>query len=63
MATLPTMVGFWGLGRYSASCWPAFYAMGLLAAKRPTLFTVLLAMLAMFQGLFFYMFSHAEMIL
>lgn len=60
---LSLAVGFWGLGRYSASCWPAFYAMGLLAAKRPTLFTVLLAMLAMFQGLFFYMFSHAEMIL
>ena len=27
------------------------------------LFTVMLAMFAMFQGLFFYMFTHAEMIL
>ena len=56
-------IGLWGVGRYSASCWPAFYGLGLIAAKRPTLFAVLLAGFALFQGLFFYMFSHAEGIL
>lgn len=60
---LSLAIGFWGLGRYSASCWPAFYGLGLLAAKRPTLFMVLLSMFALFQGLFFYMFSHGEAIL
>ena len=60
---LSLAIGFWGLGRYSASCWPAFYGLGLLAAKRPALFSVLLAMFALFQGLFFYMFSHGEAIL
>ncbi len=56
-------VGLWGIGRYSASCWPAFYGLGLIAAKRPTFFAVLLAGFALFQGLFFYMFSHGEAIL
>jgi hypothetical protein len=51
-------VGLWGLGRYSASCWPAFLALGVLAARRPTLGMLLMSGFAVFQGLFYYLHIH-----
>lgn len=51
-------VGAEALGRYSASCWPAFLPLGVWLAKRPALQGPLLAGLALFQGLFFYLFIH-----
>jgi hypothetical protein len=57
MALLWT-VGMWGLGRYSAACWPAFLPLGVWLARRPTLGGPVVATLAVFQGLFFYLFVH-----
>lgn len=51
-------VGLWGLGRYSASCWPAFLGLGALAARRPTLGMVLVTGLGVMQGIFFFLFTH-----
>lgn len=51
-------VGLWGLGRYSASCWPAFLGLGLMAQKHAGLGAFLLAGFAAFQGVFFFMFMH-----
>jgi hypothetical protein len=51
-------VGLWGLGRYSASCWPAFLGLGVLAARRPQVGMLLLTGFAVFQGLFYYLFIH-----
>lgn len=47
-----------GLGRYSASCYPAFLPLGLWLSRRPQLQSPVLVMLALFQGLFFFLFSH-----
>ncbi len=51
------------LGRYSAACWPAFLPLGLWLSKRPTLQGPVLMMLVLFQGLFFFLFSHQFQIL
>jgi len=51
-------IGAIALGRYSATCWPAFLPLGVWLAKRPALQGPVLAMLMMFQGLFFFFFSH-----
>jgi mannosyltransferase PIG-V len=51
-------VGLWGLGRYSASCWPAFLGLGALAARWPMLGPLLLTGFAVFQGIFFFLFMH-----
>jgi hypothetical protein len=56
-------VGIWGIGRYSASCWPAFLPFGVWLSKRPNLQGPVIAMLAVFQGLFFFLFAHAFPIL
>jgi hypothetical protein len=56
-------VGIWGIGRYSASCWPAFLPLGVWLAKHPNLQGPVIVMLALFQGLFFYLFSHQYPIL
>ncbi len=50
--------GMWGLGRYSASCWPAFLPLGVWLSKRPVLGLPIIGILAIFQGLFFYLFVH-----
>ncbi len=52
-----------GMGRYSASCWPAFLPLGMWLAKRPSLQGPVLLFLALFQGLFFFLFSHQFRIL
>ncbi|HSH79785.1 MAG TPA: glycosyltransferase family 39 protein [Herpetosiphonaceae bacterium] len=51
-------VGVWGLGRYSASCWPAFLPLGVWLSKQPKLQAPVIVLLAVFQGLFFYLFVH-----
>jgi hypothetical protein len=56
-------IGMWGLGRYTASCWPAFLPLGAWLAKRPEWQGPVVAVLALFQGLFFYLFVHMYAIL
>jgi hypothetical protein len=51
-------IGAWGLGRYSASCWPAFLPLGVWLANHPQLQGPVIALLALFQGLFFYLHAH-----
>jgi hypothetical protein len=51
-------VGAYGLGRYSAACWPGFLGLGIWLEKRPTWAGPLLGALALFQGLYFFLFSH-----
>jgi hypothetical protein len=50
--------GVAALGRYSASCWPAFLPLGVQLAKRPALRGPLVVGLAVVQGFFFFLFSH-----
>ncbi|HSH83108.1 MAG TPA: mannosyltransferase family protein [Herpetosiphonaceae bacterium] len=57
------MIGIWGLGRYTASCWPAFLALGVWLERRPLLQGPTIAVLALFQGLYFYLFTHQFFIL
>jgi hypothetical protein len=52
------VVGMWGLGRYSASCWPAFLPCGVWLARHPNWQSPVLGILILFQGLFFYLFIH-----
>ena len=56
-------IGMWGLGRYTASIWPAFLPLGVWLSRRPALQGPAIGMLALFQGLFFYLFSHMFAIL
>jgi hypothetical protein len=58
LITIVWAVGIWGLGRYSAACWPAFLPLGIWLAQRPRWQAPLIGMLAVFQGLFFYLFTH-----
>ncbi len=51
-------IGMWALGRYSAACWPAFLPFGVWLAKRPELQGAVIVILALFQGLFFYLYVH-----
>ena len=51
-------IGLWGLGRYSASCWPAFLGWGVLAARRPTLGMLMVSGFGVMQGIFFFLFTH-----
>jgi hypothetical protein len=55
--------GIWGLGRYSASCWPAFLPLGIWLSKHPSGQTPSIVLLSILQGMFFYMFSHGVPIL
>jgi len=57
MLTLWT-VGLAGLGRYSASCWPAFLPLGAWLARRPALLMPAVCAGALLQGLFLYLFAH-----
>ncbi len=47
-----------GLGRFSASCWPAFLPVGWLLARRQDLAIPVLLALGMAQGFYFYLWSH-----
>ena len=62
-ATLPLMgvlwlIGAFGLGRYSASCWPAFLPLGKWYVRHPRWQVPLLLFLGMAQGWFFFLHSH-----
>ena len=61
--TMIWAIGVWGMGRYMASCWPAFLPLGVWLAKRPAWQGPVIACLALFQGLFFFLFSHMFAIL
>ena len=52
-----------GMGRYSASCWPAFLPIGIWLAKRPVLQGPAIALLAIVQGFFWFLYSHQFRIL
>jgi Dolichyl-phosphate-mannose-protein mannosyltransferase len=57
------LIGMWGLGRYAASCWPAFLPLGTWLAQRPSLQGPVVSVLALFQGLYFYLFTQQFYIL
>jgi hypothetical protein len=63
LMTVLFFVGGLGLGRYSASCWPAFLPLGVSLARRPNLQLPVVVTLAMFQGMFFYLWTHQYPIL
>lgn len=50
--------GIAGLGRYSASVWPAFLPLGVWLSRRPALQVPVLLALALLQGLFFFLYVH-----
>jgi hypothetical protein len=52
-------MGAYGLGRYTASVWPAFLPLGVWLARRPSLQTPIVVVLAIFQGLFLHLYAHA----
>jgi hypothetical protein len=56
-------IGVGGLGRYSASCWPAFLPLGALLANRRVLLTSLICAFAIVQGMMLYLFVHTYTIL
>lgn len=47
-----------GLGRFSASCWPAFLPLGAWLARHPTVAGYALIPLALAQGFYFFLWSH-----
>ncbi|MCP3137918.1 mannosyltransferase family protein [Pyxidicoccus xibeiensis] len=51
-------VGLAGLGRYAASCWPAFLPLGAWAARRPGVLMPAVLAGALLQGLFLYLYAH-----
>jgi hypothetical protein len=51
-------VGACGLGRYSASCWPAFLPLGAWLRRRRSLQVPLVVALALLQGLFLHLYAH-----
>jgi len=53
------VMGAYGLGRYTASVWPAFLPLGVWLARRPSLQTPTFVALALFQGLSMHLFAHA----
>ncbi|MFZ5785224.1 MAG: glycosyltransferase 87 family protein [Acidobacteriota bacterium] len=56
-------VGAAGLGRYAASCWPAFLPVGVALERWPSLRLPVLAGLGLAQGMFFNLFAHQYPIL
>lgn len=51
-------VGIVALGRYVGASWPAFLPLGVWLSKHPNLQGPVITMLAVFQGLFFFLFIH-----
>lgn len=47
-----------GMGRYLASVWPCFLPLGVWLAKRPAWQGLSIGFLCMFQGLWFFLYSH-----
>jgi hypothetical protein len=52
-------MGAFGLGRYSASLWPAFLPLGVWLSRRPSLQPGVVAASAILQGLLLQLFAHA----
>jgi hypothetical protein len=50
--------GIAGMGRYLASIWPCFLPLGAWLAKRPLWQGPVLAFFCLFQGLYFFLFTH-----
>lgn len=51
-------IGVMGLGRYTASCWPAFLPLGVFVARREWAQPLVLVF-ALAQGMYLYLFSHS----
>jgi hypothetical protein len=58
LAALIWLTGLFGLGRYSASCWPAFLPLGAALARRPVLLWAVVVVSAVGQCVMLYLFSH-----
>ena len=58
MLGITLWMGAVGLGRYSATCWPAFLPLGVFAAKRPGALGLGVGFMTLFQGLFFWLYTH-----
>jgi hypothetical protein len=56
-------VGVFGIGRYTASCWPAFLLLGAVLSKRPNLLLPTITAFAILQGLYLYLFAHVYPVL
>jgi hypothetical protein len=52
------LVGISALGRYSASCWPAFLPLGVWLERRPALALAVVGFSAMLQMIFFFLHTH-----
>lgn len=52
------LIGAFGLGRYSASCWPAFLPLGKWYLRHPRWQVPLLLFFCLGQGWFFFLHSH-----
>ncbi len=50
--------GIWAIGRHSASTWPAFLPFGVWLSKHPKWQAPVIAVLAVFQGVYFFLTSH-----
>ena len=57
------LIGMWGIGRYAASCWPAFLPLGAWLKHHPFWQGPAIGVLALFQGLYFYLFTQQFFIL
>jgi hypothetical protein len=62
-AAVPLMAALWiigafGLGRYSASCWPAFLPLGRFYERHPRIRLPLLLFFGLSQGWYFFLYSH-----
>jgi len=58
MLGITLWMGSVGLGRYSATCWPAFLPLGVWAAKRPGALGLGVGFMMLLQGLFFWLYTH-----
>lgn len=53
-------IGIGGLGRYSASCWPSFLPWGAALRRHPSALCTVAMALTLFQGYFFFLFTHGH---
>jgi hypothetical protein len=58
LALVLWLIGAFGLGRYSASCWPAFLPIGKWYLRHPRWQVPLLLFFCLAQGWFFFLHSH-----
>ena len=58
LAALVWLTGLFGLGRYCASCWPAFLPLGIALARRPVALWVAVALSALGQCFVLYLYCH-----